>query len=257
MTNLGSVRKYTLSTIAVQYLFSVLAVVLLITDKDFSWLWASLFSWFFYYVVGEGIFLHRYFAHESFKCRPYVAKIGALLPMLGAFGTPISWRIVHLTHHGNADKEKDPHSPVTKGFWYAFIGWQLEKHPEKMSLILGKRLLNDTYYKFLEQHSIKIWWTGVIVTSLIDWRLPLFVALGASIGHILAGFTNSAGHLWGTRRFDTKDNSKNITWYSWLTWQGSGALHNNHHAYPSRYHDSHAWYKWDVAKWIVPILTRL
>jgi stearoyl-CoA desaturase (delta-9 desaturase) len=254
---LSSSRSYTLKTILVQYIFALIALVILFQELNFNWLWASAFSWFFYYVIGEGIFLHRYFAHESFECKKYVAKIGAVLPILGAFGTPISWRIFHLTHHGNADKEKDPHSPVVKGFWYSFIGWQLEKHPPKMSLLLAKRLLTDTYYKFLEQHSIKIWWLSMIVLLLINWKLPFFIALGSCTGHVLAGFTNSLGHMVGSRRFDTKDNSRNIAWYSWITWQGSGALHNNHHAYPTRYHDSHAWYEFDVAKWIVPLLKRM
>jgi stearoyl-CoA desaturase (delta-9 desaturase) len=254
---MNTFRSYTLKTIVVQYMLAAIAMVVLYTEANFQWLYFTAFSWFFYYVVGEGIFLHRYFAHEAFKCRPIVAKIGAILPVLGAFGTPIAWRIYHLTHHGHADKPRDPHSPVQRGFWYAFIGWQLEKETPNISMSLAKKLWIIPYYKFLETHSIKIWYAGMILPALIDWHIPLFLAVGSSLGLILAGFTNSAGHLWGTRRFDTKDNSRNITWYSWITWQGSGALHNNHHAFPSREHDSHAWYEFDVAKWIVPILKKL
>jgi stearoyl-CoA desaturase (delta-9 desaturase) len=41
---------------------------------------------------------------------------------------------------------------------------------------------------------------------------------------------NSATHLWGTRRFETRDDSRNNGWVAALTF-GEG-WHNNHHAYP-------------------------
>ena len=252
-----SPRSYVTKTVLVQYIFALTAVFVLIQDFEFGWLMASFVAWLLFYVIGEGIFLHRYFSHNSFECKNYVSYTGAVLPMLGAFGSPISWRILHLSHHGSADKQNDPHSPVTKGFWYAFFGWQLEKHPPKMSVLLGKKLWSNSYYRFLEKNSVGVWWAGTYVFLLIDWKLPLFVALGSSVGHVLTGLTNSLGHLTGTRRFDTKDNSRNIAWFSWITWQGSGALHNNHHAHPSRYHDSHAWYEFDIAKWLVPVFKKL
>ena len=61
-------------------------------------------------------------------------------------------------------------------------------------------------------------------------------------------------HRYGTKRFDTDDEGRNITWLSWLTWVGSGALQNNHHAYPGRWHDSHAWYEFDIGKYIIPLI---
>lgn len=241
----------------VQHSLAAVALLFLAVTESYSWLWASAFSWFFFYVIGEGIFLHRYFAHQAFECRPIVAKTGAVLAMLGAFGTPISWRVYHVTHHGHSDTDKDPHSPVTKGFWYAYIGWQLDPQPQRLNIAISKKLWADPFYKFLELNSVRIWYAGMLVAALIDWRLCLFLALGSSWGLFLSGWTNSLCHMKGTRRFDTKDNSRNITWFSWLTWQGSGALHNNHHAYPSRHHDSWAWYEFDIAKWLVPILKKL
>jgi fatty-acid desaturase len=42
---------------------------------------------------------------------------------------------------------------------------------------------------------------------------------------------NSATHLWGPRRFQTSDDSRNSWWVALLTF-GEG-WHNNHHAYPT------------------------
>ena len=41
---------------------------------------------------------------------------------------------------------------------------------------------------------------------------------------------NSATHMWGTRRFQTRDDSRNSWWVALLTF-GEG-WHNNHHAHP-------------------------
>ncbi len=256
MNSIQSIRSYTLSTIIPQYALAVCAIVLLSVDQNFSWLIASFCSWFLFYVVGEGIFLHRYFSHTAFECKKAVARIGSLLAVFGAFGSPISYRIVHITHHAKSDTQDDPHSPVIS-FYKAFIGWQLAKEPSKLPLILGKKFLSDKFYVFLEQHSIKVWWTFIIATALINWKLAVFLCLGSSIGMITTSFTNSAGHMWGTRRFETKDNSKNFAWFSWFCWQGSGALQNNHHAHPSRHHDSHAWYEFDIGKWLIPLIGKV
>jgi stearoyl-CoA desaturase (delta-9 desaturase) len=228
----------------------------LFTELNIFWLLISLVSYFLFYVVGEGIFLHRYFSHGAFKCKDWVAKTGSVFAALGAFGTPISYRLMHVAHHSFSDTSKDPHSP-SNGFWEAFIGWQLHDYKGTLSLLVAKRLYAVKFYRDLELHSIKLWWLFMLLTSLIDWRVPLFIALGSSLGMLISSFTNSAGHCWGSRRFETKDNSRNFAWLSWICWQGSGALQNNHHAYPSRIHDSHAWYEFDIGKYLIPILVRI
>lgn len=256
MSKVQTVRNYTLTTIFPQYIFAAIAVSVLILEQNYLWLIASFCSWFLFYVVGEGIFLHRYFSHTAFECRKSVSRVGALLATLGAFGTPISYRIVHITHHAKSDTPEDPHSPMNS-FYTAFIGWQLSKDANKLPLVLGKRFLSDKFFVFLEQHSTKVWWLFMLLALIVDWHLALFLCLGSSIGMFTTSITNSIGHKWGSRRFETKDNSRNFAWFSWLCWQGSGALQNNHHAHPSRHHDSHAWYEFDIGKWIIPLIGKV
>ena len=251
-----SIRNYTLKTILVQYLLAVIAISTLIIEQDFSWLFLSLTAYFLFYVVGEGIFLHRYFSHSAFKCKDWVAKLGAVFAALGAFGTPISYRLLHVAHHSYSDTEKDPHSP-SNGFWQSFIGLQVTDYKGTLSLLVAKRLYAVKFYRDLEMNSIKVWWTVMLFGLIINWHIPLFLALGSSVGMLISSFTNSAGHRYGSRRFDTKDNSRNFAWLSWICWQGSGALQNNHHAYPSRFHDSHAWYEFDIGKYLIPIIKKI
>ena len=58
---------------------------------------------------------------------------------------------------------------------------------------------------------------------------------------------NSATHKWGSRRFETRDDSTNNWWVALLTF-GEG-WHNNHHAHPTSARHGLAWYELD-ANWI-------
>jgi stearoyl-CoA desaturase (delta-9 desaturase) len=55
---------------------------------------------------------------------------------------------------------------------------------------------------------------------------------------------NSATHLWGNRRFDIRDDSRNSWWVAILTF-GEG-WHNNHHAHPNSARHGLAWYEVDM-----------
>jgi stearoyl-CoA desaturase (delta-9 desaturase) len=58
---------------------------------------------------------------------------------------------------------------------------------------------------------------------------------------------NSATHMWGSRRFNTRDDSRNSWWVALLTF-GEG-WHNNHHAHPVSARHGLAWYEFDIT-WI-------
>jgi len=61
-----------------------------------------------------------------------------------------------------------------------------------------------------------------------------------------------SGRTWdgccsGSRRFDTRDDSRNSWWVALLTF-GEG-WHNNHHAHPVSARHGLAWYEFDIS-WI-------
>ena len=58
---------------------------------------------------------------------------------------------------------------------------------------------------------------------------------------------NSATHIWGSRRFQTRDDSTNNWWVAALSF-GEG-WHNNHHAHPTSARHGLAWYEFDF-NWI-------
>ncbi len=245
-------KSHFYKVIVPQHLFGVAALAILFFENNFTWLWATFIFWFLCFVMGEGIFFHKYFSHKAFETKPFIAKTFAVFGLLGGFGSPISYRAVHTgLHHAYSDEAKDSHSPA-HGFWHSWLGWHLTE--VKPPLVICKTLLKDKFYVWLETNIIKIWWGTFAVLLLIDWHLPIFtLGLAGMIGMSMASISNSIGHLYGSRRYNTSDNSRNVWWISWFTWQG-GILQNNHHAKPCRYHDSHAWYEFDIGKWIVPLI---
>jgi len=55
---------------------------------------------------------------------------------------------------------------------------------------------------------------------------------------------NSLTHLWGARRFETRDDSRN-NWFVAALSFGEG-WHNNHHAHPTSARHGLAWYELDI-----------
>jgi fatty-acid desaturase len=66
---------------------------------------------------------------------------------------------------------------------------------------------------------------------------------------------NSASHMWGYRKYETADNSRNLWWVGLLAF-GEG-WHNNHHAFPSSARHGHRWWEIDVTYMEIRLLERL
>ncbi len=246
-------RKHFFGVVIPQQIIGLIGFAHLFYTEQWAWLAVAYVSWFLIYVMGEGIFLHRYFSHRTFECNPIVAKVFALFALMGGFGGPITYRAIHIgMHHAHSDQPGDAHSPA-HGLAHAIWGWHLTL--KNLPLTVCKSLFTDPFYVFLDKHVVAIWWSVTLALALIDWRLALYaVGIPGMLCFWFAAITNAACHSVGSRRFDTKDNSRNLTFLSPFLLQGSSVLQNNHHAYPNRYHDSHAWYEVDIGKWIIPLI---
>jgi stearoyl-CoA desaturase (delta-9 desaturase) len=75
---------------------------------------------------------------------------------------------------------------------------------------------------------------------MVCWAVFLRVILGLHFTWLV----NSATHMWGSRRFVTRDDSRNLWWVALLTF-GEG-WHNNHHAHPTSARHGLAWYELDI-----------
>ena len=68
-------------------------------------------------------------------------------------------------------------------------------------------------------------------------------------------FINSLGHMWGSRRYDTPDTSRNNPLLAVLT-LGEG-WHNNHHFYMSSARQGFLWWEVDVSYYTLELLSWL
>jgi fatty-acid desaturase len=217
-----------------------------------SWSWTNVLTAMFLYwvAVGLGISMgyHRLHTHRGFKTYKWFEYFLALCGTLTLEGGPIFWVATHRLHHQYSDQPEDPHTPRVSGFW-AHMGWVMfgdAGHSDTARLSryapdLGK----DPFYRWLNSwHWLPLTVSGFVLLaiggwSLVNWALFLRVVVGLHSTWLI----NSATHMWGTRRFATKDDSKNTWWAAIITF-GEG-WHNNHHAHPTSARHGLTWYEFD------------
>ena len=66
---------------------------------------------------------HRYFSHRTYKTSRWFQFLLALGAMSSSQKGVLWWAAHHRTHHKYSDTEKDVHSPIQKGLFYAQVGW--------------------------------------------------------------------------------------------------------------------------------------
>lgn len=210
--------------------------------------------WFF----TNGIALHKYFSHKSFKTGPLRHKFLSWITILGGVGSPYTWSIQHRHHHQYADSDKDLHSPLESkwkaatGLWVVSpLSWWTEV--KKVRPIL-KDLYKDNTVMFIHRHYYKLWITILMMSLLFfGWKFTLFF-ITAPIGwNFLHGaLTNYLNHLkipGSYRNFNTNDNSQNHKWIN-IFLLGEG-LHNNHHARSNLYNQTYIKGEFDLSAWVI------
>ncbi len=198
---------------------------------------------------GIGLGYHRLHTHRSYQCPKWLEYFLAFCGTLSLEGGPIFWVATHRIHHQKSDQEGDPHTPRDGGFW-AHMGWIIfgdSKHADtKMMSKYAPDLARDPFYRWLNSWH----WAPLTLVSaalLVIGGLPMFLwstCLRIVVGLHTTWLVNSATHMWGSRRFMTRDDSRNSWWVALLTF-GEG-WHNNHHAHPTSARHGMAWYELDI-----------
>ena len=228
----------------------------------FSWKNLIIAAVLYWMTIGFGIGMgyHRLLTHRSYKVPKIVEYFFAVCGTLTLEGGPIFWVATHRVHHQHSDKDGDPHTPRHGGFW-AHVGWIIfgeAKHRDtnRMSKY-APDLAKDPFYIWLNNwHVMPLVVLSVILYfvggwSLVAWGTCLRVVLGLHATWLV----NSATHMWGSRRFATKDDSRNSFWVAILTF-GEG-WHNNHHAHPTSARHGLAWYEVDITWMHIWLLSKL
>ena len=103
------------------------------------------------------------------------------------------------------------------------------------------------------QIAIGTWATGHFMggITMMLWGTFLRVVVGLHATWLV----NSVTHLFGSRRFETRDDSRNSWWVALLT--GGEGWHNNHHAHPVSARHGLAWYEMDINYYCIWALSKL
>ena len=219
----------------------------------FFFSWKALFiALFLYWVAGSlgiGMCYHRLLTHRGYKCPKWVEYFLTVCACLALEGGPIFWVATHRVHHQLSDKPGDPHSPRDGGFW-AHMGWILtgktfhNKSTELLAYVPDLR--KDKFHMWIsEYHWLPVTVMGVLLFALGGWSVLLWGLFLRTVFLLHATwFVNSGTHMWGSKRFATTDDSRNLWWVAYISF-GEG-WHNNHHAHPQSARHGLAWYEFDL-----------
>ncbi|MBI2376859.1 MAG: acyl-CoA desaturase [Deltaproteobacteria bacterium] len=210
------------------------------------------------YVVGMfGITagFHRYFAHRAFKTSRAFQLVLALLGTITVQKGVLWWASHHRIHHRYSDTDKDIHSPVRKGFWWAHVGWFVNRRYDETEWDKIRDFAKYPELVWLNKYFLVVQ-TAVAIAWLVFAGLPGLV-WGFFVGTVVlwhGTFTiNSLTHLFGTRRYETTDDSRNH-WFFALITLGEG-WHNNHHYYQSTANQGFFWWELDVSYYMLKVLS--
>ena len=247
----------------------LVAAIIMLWGVAFNWVYLALLGGMYVATaIGINVGYHRYFTHRSFKTPRFIEAILAVLGSMAVEGPVIQWAAMHRCHHQHSDEHQDPHSPhshdagfwnMVRGMWHAHMGWLFRPHPPGLA-----RYVNDLRKDRLVRRMSKLFPLWVLVGLLIPAALGgLFTLtwMGVLLGFIWGGLVriflvhhvtwsiNSVCHIWGTRPFDTHDESRNNAIFGVLA-LGEG-WHNNHHAFPTSARHGLRWWQLDVTYMII------
>jgi stearoyl-CoA desaturase (Delta-9 desaturase) len=209
---------------------------------------------YFWRMFGVTAGYHRYFAHRSFKTSRAFQFVLAWLGCSAMQKGPLWWAAHHREHHRHSDTPEDPHSPWETTFWWSHVGWVLSTEH------VGTPPIPD-WEKCPELRWLDRWhWVPGLCLAAGCWLLAGWGGLvwGFVVSTVLlyhAVFSiNSLCHLFGKRRYDTHDDSRN-NWMLALITLGEG-WHNNHHHYQSSVNQGFFWWEIDVSYGVIWLLSK-
>lgn len=215
-------------------------------------------------------FYHRYFAHRTFKTNRFWQFIFAFIGNSAAQRGPLWWAAHHRHHHQHSDSEQDLHSPRQQGFWWSHVGWfscnaafktpwqrirDFAQFPELRFInrfdalapallgislyVLGELLAH--YAPQLNTNGAQLFVWGFVISTVVLFHATVTI--------------NSLGHVWGKRRFNTRDDSRNNAFLALLT-LGEG-WHNNHHRFPAAARQGFYWWQLDISYAVLYVMAKL
>lgn len=232
---------------------------LLVLFVPFAWSMVALWGVsHFLRAIGLTLTFHRYMAHRAFKMTRPAQFAWAFIATAAMQKGPLWWAGHHVTHHKFADRDGDPHSPIVSGFYHAHLGWFLNdvrhnKVPENNPVV--RDFSKYPEIRLLDQH----YWFPPALLALtmylvggMQWLAWGFLLPTTTLAHATFAI-NTINHLYGSRRFDTVDESRNNVLTAIFA-AGEG-WHNNHHRYQRSARNGFYWWEFDPTWYVIKMMS--
>ena len=202
---------------------------------------------------------HRLFSHIAFQAS-WPVRLFTLVFGAAAFeNSALMWATEHRRHHKHVDHDDDPYS-ISKGFFYAHIGWLIFKLNAEPPYDNVPDLLKDKLVRWQHRHVQTI---AVVVSFVLPaiagafwngWAGALGAFLIAGVARIVVlqhctFLINSACHVFGTQPYSESCSARD-SWFLALFTFGEG-YHNYHHEFQHDYRNGVKPWNFDPTKWII------
>ncbi len=215
-------------------------------------------------------FYHRYFSHRTFQTNRFWQFVFAILGNSAVQRGPLWWAAHHRHHHRHADQPEDVHSPKQHGFWWGHIGWLTSRANFGTRHRYVKDWMRFPELRWLNRFDIVV--PTLLALALFAagrllavyapaletdaWQLVVWGFCVSSVVLLHGTCTiNSVVHLFGRRRYNTPDTSRNNALAALIT-LGEG-WHNNHHHYAVCTRQGFYWWEIDITYILLRIMAGL
>ncbi len=236
-----------------------------------GWSWTAVAVALAAYVVrmfAITAFYHRYFSHRSFQTSRALQFVFALVGMTAIQRGPIWWASHHRAHHRHSDAERDVHSPDRDGFWWSHVGWIVARENFRPRFDLVKDLMRYPELRFLDRFDVLVPLSTIPAFYLLGVGLAALGFATSGLQVLVWGFCvstiaahhvtfsiNSVAHRFGSRRYETGDESRNNALLAVLT-LGEG-WHNNHHRFQGSVRQGFRWWELDLSYYALRAMAAL
>ncbi len=208
---------------------------------------------------------HRLFSHKTFSAH-WTVRLVTLLFGASAFeNSALMWSSEHRRHHKHVDHEDDPYD-ISKGFFWAHIGWLLVKLKPQPPFDNVVDLSKDPLVMWQHRHI-------QLLAVIMSFGFPAAIGAlwnggsGALTAFLLAGVArvvcvqhstfciNSLCHTVGSRPYSSRCSARD-SWMMALITFGEG-YHNYHHEFQHDYRNGVKPWQFDPTKWSIWLLSKV
>ncbi|HEY0790277.1 MAG TPA: fatty acid desaturase [Chthoniobacterales bacterium] len=209
---------------------------------------------------------HRLFSHLTFQAHWSVRLLTLVFGAAAFENSVLLWACEHRKHHKHVDDEEDDPYCISKGLFYAHIGWLLFKLDPPRPFDNVADLQRDKLVMWQHRY---VQWIGagvafglpaVLGYAWNGWRGALGAFLIGGVARVVAlqhctFCINSLCHYLGSQPYSSRCSARD-SWLMALVTLGEG-YHNYHHEFQHDYRNGVKPWQFDPTKWLIWMLSKV